>query len=293
MQAGIQFTNYVPTSLVGVNSPSPTLAAEAVTGLPISTGAFPGNCFYLTESQAYQLSQMPINGAAKLTCHAGWYMVVQVDAGATAANILAGAIGAQKAISTSLLTANQAVPVQAQVTDASNVLSLGQNPVVFLNAVTPGNYTIVQVSGDAHVLLAASQTTVVGSALLSTSAGTVDAGGSTALTAANIDTVVGIAEEIIITPAGPLTLTSVAASSAGVAVYQGTITGGGTNNYVGNSFVITGFVNPSNNGTFKVTANTTTSLTLANTAAIAETHAGTATPVNLVRVNLKFPFGQV
>ena len=40
---GIQFTSYIPTALVGNNSPSPTLAAEVVTGLPISTGAFPGN----------------------------------------------------------------------------------------------------------------------------------------------------------------------------------------------------------------------------------------------------------
>ena len=52
MAQGIQFTSYIPTSLVGNNSPSPSLAAEIVTGLPIWTGAFPGNVFYLTEQQA-------------------------------------------------------------------------------------------------------------------------------------------------------------------------------------------------------------------------------------------------
>jgi len=297
MAQGIQVTSYIPTSLVGVNSASPTLAAEAVTGLPISTGAFPGNVFYLTETQANQLSQTTVNSAPLMYCHAGWYMVVQVDSGATAANIVQGAIGAQKAIPTTPATSTTSIPSQAVVTDASNVLSLGQNPVVFLNAVTPGNYTIVQIAGDGHVWLAASQTTVVGSALLSTSSGNVDAGGSTTLTAANIGTVVGIAEEVIITPAGALTLSAVAASSSGSAVYTGTITGGGTNNYVGLKFVITGFTKTTNNSAyygaqgFVCTANTTTTLTLSNASAVAETHAGVATSTNLVRANIAFPFG--
>lgn len=294
MAQGIQFTSYIPTSLVGNNSPSPTLAAEAVTGLPIATGAFPGNVFYLTEAQANQLSQSTVNSAPALRCHAGWYMVVQVDSGATAANITAGAIGAQPRIPTSQLAEVASIPPSAVVTDGSYAAAIGTigiNPVVFLNAVTPGNFTIVQIAGDAHVLLAASQTTVVGDALLSQSPGNATAGGSTALTAHNIQNVVGIAEEVIITPAGALTLTSVAASSGGTAVYTGTITGGGTNNYVGLAFTIAGFANASNNGLFAVSSNTTTTLTLKNANAVAETHAGTATSTNLVRVNLAFPFG--
>ena len=71
-----------------------------------------------------------------------------------------------------------------------------------------------------------------------------------------------------------LTLTSVANSSGtspATSVYQGTITGGGTNNFVGYIFVVTGFGNLGNNGTFQCVANTTTSITLANPYGITET----------------------
>jgi hypothetical protein len=298
MAQGITFTNYVPTSLVGVNSPSPTLAAEAVTGLPIPTGAFPGNVFYLNEQQATQLSLTSVNGAPLLTCHAGWYEVVQVSASATAANIVQGAIGAQAAIPTTALTEAANVALQSVVTDGATAATaglLGINPVVFLNAVTPGNYTIVGVGGDLSMLLAASQTTVVGQGLLSQTPGTV-LSATTALSLANIGNLVGIAEQVLITPAGALTLSAVAASSGGSAVYTGTITGGGTNNFVGLYFVIAGFTKGSNNSPaqgFLCTACSTTTLTLSNSNALAETHAGTATSTNLCRANVNFPFGTV
>jgi len=299
MAQGITFTNYVPTSLVGVNSPSPTLAAEAVTGLPIPTGAFPGNIFYLNEQQATQLSLTSVNSAPLLTCHAGWYEVVQVSASATAANIVQGAIGAQAAIPTTALTEAANVALQSVVTDgatAATASMLGVNPVVFLNAVTPGNYTIVGVAGDLSVLLAASQTTVIGDALLSATPGSCAAGSTTALTCHNIQNLVGQAEQVLITPAAALVLTSVAASSGGSAVYTGTITGGGTNNFVGLYFVIAGFTKGSNNSPaqgFLCTACSTTTLTLSNPNALAETHAGTATSTNLCRANVNFPFGTV
>jgi len=298
MAQGITFTNYVPTSLVGVNSPSPTLAAEAVTGLPIPTGAFPGNVFYLNEQQATQLSLTSVNGAPLLTCHAGWYEVVQVSASAVAANIVQGAIGAQAAIPTTALTEAANVALQSVVTDGATAATaglLGINPVVFLNAVTPGNYTIVGVGGDLSMLLAASQTTVVGQGLLSQTPGTV-LSATTALSLANIGNLVGIAEQVLITPAGALTLSAVAASSGGSAVYTGTITGGGTNNFVGLYFVIAGFTKGSNNSPaqgFLCTACSTTTLTLSNSNALAETHAGTATSTNLCRANVNFPFGTV
>lgn len=289
---GIQFTNYVPNSLVGVNSPSPTLDADVVTNAALPTGAFPGNCFFLSEDQAYQLSQFPINGAAAMTCHAGWYMVVQIDAGATSGNLLQGAVVAQKAIAKTIAAITASVPPQAILTDVANVLSLGQNPALLLGAVTPGNYTIVQLSGDAHVLLQASQDVSIGSVLLSSS--TVGATvGSSNLTVTTYPEVIGIAEEAFNSPAGALTLTSVAASSGGSAVYTGTITGGTSPNYVGQRFVITGFVNSVNDGTFLCTACSTTTLTLSNPSAIAETHAGTATAQNLIRTNVAFPFGLI
>jgi hypothetical protein len=290
MAGGIQFTSYVPTALVGNNSPSPTLAAEVVTGLPIPTGAFPGNAFYLTEQQANQLSQFPINNARQLLCHAGWYMVVQVSATAVSANIVQGAIGAQAVIPVTQSQALANIPPQSVVTDgatAATALLLGVNPVVFLNPVTPGNYTIVQIAGDASLFVAAAQTLAVGATLISQSPGNVVAGAISSLTA-------GIVEIAAATPAAALVLSAAAAASGGSTVYTGTITGGGANAFAGIYFVVAGFVTAANNGTFVCTASTTTTLTLTNAAGVAETHAGTATAsVPLVRAQLGFPFGTI
>lgn len=83
---------------------------------------------------------------------------------------------------------------------------------------------------------------------------------------------------------GTQTLTSVDAAATvptvnGVetaAVYHGTIVGGGTNALVGEIFTVTGFTNSANNGVFTCVASTSTTLTLANTLSVAETHAGSA-----------------
>jgi hypothetical protein len=79
---------------------------------------------------------------------------------------------------------------------------------------------------------------------------------------------------------GTLTLTSIAASANGQAVYTGTITGGGSNAFEGDTFIIAGFTNAVNNGEFLVAASTTTTLTLVNASAVAETHAATAAPIS-------------
>lgn len=290
MAGGIQFTSYVPTSLVGNNSPSPTLAAEAVTGLQIPTGAFPGNCFYLTEQQANQLSQVPVNAARQMICHAGWYMVVQVAASAVAANIVQGAIGAQAVIPVTQAQENANIPPSVVVTDgatAATALLLSVNPVVFLNPVTPGNYTIVQIAGDASLFLAAGQTVAVGATLVSQTPGNVVAGAISSLTA-------GVVEIGAATPAAALTLSAVAAASGGTTLYTGTITGGAANAFAGIYFVVAGFANPLNNGTFVATASTATALTLRNPSGVAVTAAGTATAsVPLVRAQLGFPFGTI
>ena len=293
MAQGNQVTGYIPTSLVGVNSPSPTLASELYTSLPIATGAFPGNCFFLTEAQANQASLLTVNQAQQITCHEGWYAIVQVSAAAVAANIKAGAIGAPIIIPTTSAQSNANTPVASIVTDGATAFTaglLGLNPVVFLNPVTPGNYTIVQVDGDANVLFAANQTTIAaGSLVAAGSPGTV-----TANTTFNALTM-GIVEIPITTPAGALTLSAVAAASSGQTVYTGTITGGGTNNYAGQLVTITGFTGAAlpDNGTYTVVANTTTTLTLANPNGVAATAAGTATLLNLGRVSFQPPFGQV
>lgn len=174
MSAGIQFTSYVPQFLTGVNSPSPTLAAEVVTGLPISTGAFPGNCFYLSEQQANQLTQGQTN-----ICHAGWYMVVQVDSGATAGSIAFGTVGQQ-----STVAGSNTAPGALLVTDANHGLGPGICPVVFLGAVTPGNYTIVQVAGDGSLLASAAVTK--GQILSYSTTGQVTGGTTIAAAAAGI-----------------------------------------------------------------------------------------------------------
>ena len=79
-----------------------------------------------------------------------------------------------------------------------------------------------------------------------------------------------------VAPVGPYTLSAAANASAGKTVYTGTGLAS-TNALVGMSFTITGFDLSANNGTWVCTANTTTSLTLANPNGVADTHAGTAT----------------
>lgn len=76
------------------------------------------------------------------------------------------------------------------------------------------------------------------------------------------------------------TLTSVdnhTGGSPASTVYHGTITGGGSNAFVGYLFTIAGFGHPVNNGVFPCVASTATTLTLANPWGIAETKAATAT----------------
>lgn len=82
-----------------------------------------------------------------------------------------------------------------------------------------------------------------------------------------------------------LSITSVDASSGGSAVYHGTITGGGANGLAGRYFAISGFVNTSNNSVapgFICSASTTTTLTLNNLSAIAESAIATATELDTI-----------
>jgi hypothetical protein len=296
----IKFTDYVPQNLTGVNSASKTLVAEIVTGTPISTGAVVGDSFHISKAQAALLS------TTYFPVYAGWYRVVQLDTGMNAAKTGFGMIGGQANLTTTLLENN--------VTDAGDVLNLGIAPCVFLTggpgelvssayapspqaALTPGYFTIVQDGGDASLLVGAGQTVSVGSVLVSTAAGTVAVAGSISNTV--YSTIVGIAEAAVTTPSS-LTLSAVAAASGGVAVYTGTITGGGSNAFAGFQFVIAGFDLAANNsvatgpcgGAFLCTASSTTTLTLVNPLAVADTHAGTAVSQALVRARLGFPFGQ-
>ena len=293
----IKFTDYVPQNLIGVNSASKTLSAEVVTGTPIATGAVPGESFFISAKQATQLSTV------YFPVYEGWYRVVQIDTGATAANVQFGSIGGQVTLAKG----------DNVVTDQANVLKPGIAPVVFLAGgcgllvsgafvpdlplVTPGYYTIVQDAGDASVLLAANQAVSVGDVLVGAAGvGTVTKPAATVLEVVNtLPTIVGVAEAAVTTPAA-LTGASVVAASGGVAAYHGTYTGGDSNAFAGMQAVITGAqysVNDSPAGQpFLITASSATVLTLANPNAIAETHAHTATLQALVRVRLGFSFGQ-
>lgn len=87
---------------------------------------------------------------------------------------------------------------------------------------------------------------------------------------------------------GSFTLTAVANASAGTTAYTGTITNGTTptNAWQGYYFTVTGFTNGANNGTFLCTASTTTTITLANAAGVAETHAGTCAFQNPLQIGI-------
>jgi len=71
---------------------------------------------------------------------------------------------------------------------------------------------------------------------------------------------------LVITAVFPLT-----AAAAGTGIYSGTITGGASNAYAGQNFLVSGFANAANNGIFPCTASSGTSLTLTNTSSVAET----------------------
>jgi len=72
-------------------------------------------------------------------------------------------------------------------------------------------------------------------------------------------------------------LSAAANASGGNTVYTGTITGGGSNPFVGVTFAVTGFDNAANSGTFLCVASTAITLTLVNPSGVSDTHSATAT----------------
>lgn len=74
-----------------------------------------------------------------------------------------------------------------------------------------------------------------------------------------------------------LTLSSVGNATGGQSVYVGTVTNGDNGAFIGRTFVITGFTNSANNGTFLCTGSSATTLTLNNANGVTEVHAGLAT----------------
>jgi hypothetical protein len=125
-------------ALNAANFSSPTGLTDLRTGNPQYGGALNvGDYFDLTEAEANQLSYTTTG-----TLHAGRYRFVQVDSGATAANVKTGTVGL-------LCTLAKGVNV---ITSFDQGLGAGLRQVVFLNSITPGNYGFVQEQGDANVL---------------------------------------------------------------------------------------------------------------------------------------------
>ncbi len=120
---------------------SPTGLVDLRTGQPVYGGALNlGDYFDLTEQEANNLSDTDTG-----TLHSGRYRRVQVDSGATAAYVDTGHVG---------FMVDGGQPQINLVTSYDKGI-VGAHPVVFLNAITPGNYGFVQELGIANILCGA------------------------------------------------------------------------------------------------------------------------------------------
>jgi hypothetical protein len=79
------------------------------------------------------------------------------------------------------------------------------------------------------------------------------------------------------TASGNFNLTSVNVQFAGEATYNGSFLNGAADAFVGDTFVVSGFSNAANNGTFTCLSSSTTSINLNNGSAVNQTMAATAT----------------
>lgn len=160
------------SALNSANFTSPSGQADIRTGAPEWIGLVQGDYFDLTTSEALQLS-----ATATGTLYSGRYRFVKVDSGATAANVKTGTIGLMPSLAAIGNGTSVASPSENVVTSYDQGLVAGLRPVVFLNAITPGNYGFVQELGIATVLGAASlqkATPAAGDLIESTTSGLVD-----------------------------------------------------------------------------------------------------------------------
>jgi hypothetical protein len=181
------------------NDTSPSGVTDQVTGQPIYIGDLNrGVYFDLTNEEAASMSDTLIG---KL--YAGRYRRVQVDSGATAANVKTGTIGLMPSLAAmSQDIAPVGVPTENVVTSYDQPIGNtagGVRPVVFLNAITPGNFGFVQELGIATVLGRNPLTAApaVGDVIVSFTAGVVDdPSQSTNPTYAILKTVLGTAIDL-------------------------------------------------------------------------------------------------
>jgi hypothetical protein len=186
----------VPTwlALNAANDTSPSYFTDLRTGQPVLAGGLNvGDYFDLTNPEANDLSYQT-NGIL----YAGRYRRVQVDSGATAANVKTGTIGLMPSLAVvSLNKFGTRNPPMNIVTSYDQAIGLSTDlrPVVFLNSITPGNYGFVQELGVASVLGKSSftGTPAIGAIINTAATGVVDVPASTT---AVVVTSVGIAIDL-------------------------------------------------------------------------------------------------
>jgi hypothetical protein len=136
------------------NDTSASGMADQYTSFPYNAGGLNlGDYFDCTSAEAYRNCKPSVG-----TLYCGRYRRIQVDSGATAANVKTGTIGllaSQAAASQDIGNIGGALPVSMNVvTSYDKAIGSGSTvrPVVFLNAITPGNFGWVQELGVATVL---------------------------------------------------------------------------------------------------------------------------------------------
>jgi hypothetical protein len=149
------FQPTLPTwlALNACNDTSPTGFTDLRTGQVVYAGGLNlGDYFDLTNGEAANLSYTT-NGIL----YEGRYRRVQVDSGATAANVKTGTIGLMPSLAAVIADGDPAGKPTANIVTSLDQ-GIGQTPtipirpVVFLNTVTPGNFCFVQELGFANVL---------------------------------------------------------------------------------------------------------------------------------------------
>lgn len=192
---------------VVLNAANDTVASgmsDQYTGFPYNAGGLVlGDWFDLTSPEAFRNCKPSVG-----TLFCGRYRRIQVDSGATAANIKTGTIGlmaSQAAASLDIGNIGGALPVSMNIVTSFDKSHLGAKtirPVVFLNAITPGNFGWVQELGVATVLAKATLTNTTpagGDIITSDSAATGlvdDLSTATNVTWGTIGTMLGVAYDI-------------------------------------------------------------------------------------------------
>ncbi len=149
-------------ALNACNDTSPTGLTDPRTGLTTYAGGLNlGDYFDVTEAEAQGMDYVTL---PQVALHAGRYRRVQVDSSATPSNVKTGTVG--------LMVAG--LQPNLNVVTSYDKGIVGAHPVIFLNAITPGNFGFVQELGIASILCGATlqkATPATGDVIVSTTLG--------------------------------------------------------------------------------------------------------------------------